>query len=273
VPTPRWVTLSTDFGSVYSAQVKGVLATLAPEARVVELTSELPAHRVEESAFLLAHMAKGFPAGTTHLAVVDPGVGTDRAPIVIRCPGGTHLVGPDNGLLAPLATALGGRDAFRIERTKVPGPTAPSVTFDGRDLFAPAAALLACRRPLRGFATPHPFRRYDLPIPSRDGEQIDGEVLHVDRFGNLITNVPPEWIPPGRPLRLRIDRGRFHPLPTVRTYAERSPGQLAALASSFGTLEISARGASAAARLGAGAGARVHIVAGGGVGNLFVPGG
>jgi len=263
VPAPRWVTLSTDFGSAYSAQVKGVLATLAPQARIVELSSELPAHRVVESAFLLAHMAKGFPSGTTHLAVVDPGVGTDRAPIVIRCSGGTHLVGPDNGLLAPLAAALGGGDGFRIDRRNVPGPASPSVTFDGRDLFAPAAALLARRRSVRGFATPHPFHRFELPTPSRDGERIDGEVLHVDRFGNLITNVPPEWLPRGVPLKLRIDRGRLRRLPMVRTYAEGAAGGLMALPSSFGTLEISARGTSAAARLGAGSGSRVRIVPGG----------
>jgi len=263
VPSDRWVTLTTDFGSVYAAQVKAVLASLAPRARLLELSDDLPAHGVPEAAFLLAHMASGFPPGTIHLAVIDPGVGGPRAPLVIRCPGGTHLVGPDNGLLAPLADRLGGGDGFRIDRARVPGPTRPSATFDGRDLFAPAAALLALGRDVRRFATPAGYERYQIPSAQRRGARISGKVLHVDRFGNVITNIPSEWVPAGPTRRVQVGTGRVRELPVVRSYHELPPRGIGVVGSSFGTVEISGRSAPAAGRLGARVGEGVRIDPGG----------
>jgi S-adenosyl-L-methionine hydrolase (adenosine-forming) len=235
-----------------------VLARRVPSARVVELTSELPARAISESAFLLSHMASGFPAGTIHIAVVDPGVGGDRAPIAIRCPEGSYLVGPDNGLLAPLAERLGGGNGFRIDRRKVGGPSHPSVTFDGRDLFAPAAALLARGRPVRGFATPTRYRPSPVPVARREGTRMAGSVLHVDRFGNLITNVPSEWAS-GASLWVELGGRPRRRLPVVRTYAELPERGLGVLASSFGTLEVSGRDLRASGHLRTGVGAVVRF--------------
>lgn len=255
----RWVTLTTDFGSVYSAQVKGVLAARAPRARLMELASDLPAHGIAESAFLLAHMAFGFPRGTVHLAVTDPGVGGARAPLVLRCPGETFLVGPDNGLLVPLADRLGGGKGYRIDRERVGGPDRPSVTFDGRDLFAPAAALLANGRSVRSFASPCSYRRYDVPVPARSDGSISGEVLHIDRFGNVVTNVPSAWVVPGERHSVRLGGGAARTLPVVRTYGELPGREIGLLGSSFGTLELSQQAGPAAGRLGARVGTRVRI--------------
>lgn len=245
----RLVTLSTDFGSAYAAQVKGVLAHRLPPGHVVELSHDLPRGGISEAAFVVRAMASAFPPGTVHLIVIDPGVGGDRRPVVVRCADGSVLVGPDNGVLFPLAKQLGPYRAVRIDRP--PRGTRPRVgtTFDGRDLFAPVAALLARGAPIRGFGPPHRLTVRPLPDPEGGPGRFRGEVVHVDRFGNLITNVPTEWVRPrGGRVRLRLGRvGRS--LPFVTSYEAIGAGRLGALGSSFGTLEIAVAGASAADRL------------------------
>ncbi len=239
--TPALVTLTSDLGAAYAAQMKAVLARTLPPGHVIDLTHELPAHRIAEAAFLLRAMARAFPAGTVHVAVVDPGVGGRRAPIVIRCRDGSRLVGPDNGVLAPLAAALGGARAWRIEPAAGSGPRVGS-TFEGRDLFAPTAARLALGAAPGSIGRPHRFHRLRLPQAERRPGGARGEILHIDRFGNLITNVPSDWIPVGSTqLSVRWGRRRARALPWAITYEHLPRQALGAVPSSFGLVEVARR--------------------------------
>ncbi len=246
---PRLVTLSTDLGDAYAAQMKAVLYRRLPPGAVVDLTHQLPPHRSEEAAFLLLHMARGFPPGTVHLAVVDPGVGGSRAPLVLASCDGSFLVGPDNGLLVPLAEALGSPRAFRLDPQRVAPGVAVSSTFEGRDLFAPAAALLAEGVPVARLGSRTKFRKFVLPVPRRAARAARGVVVHIDAFGNVISNVPTEWLPAGgRRVRLRTRYGR-RTLTRRRTYSEAAPGTLILIGSSFGLAELAIREGRAANRL------------------------
>lgn len=260
MPPPRLVTLTTDIGSAYAAQMKAVLYRSLPPGHVVDLTHDLPAHRIAEAAFVLQHAAAGFPAGTVHVAIVDPGVGSERAPLVLATAEGSSLVGPDNGVLAPLAAALGGAKSYRIDWTRLGLERAPSATFEGRDLFAPTAALLALGRRPSTVGPPVAYRRLVLPVPRRVHGRAVGMVLHIDRFGNLITNVPSDWLPErGTLVRVRIGPRRVVRLPRCRTYSELGPALLGVIGSSFGTLEVAVREGSAAERLRATVGERVEL--------------
>lgn len=254
-PGTPLVTLTTDIGWAYAAQMKAVLYRALPTVRVVDLAHDLAPHRVGEAAFLLRHMAAGFPAGTVHVAVVDPGVGSARAAVAVACSDGSRLVGPDNGVLSPLAAHLGLRRCVRLSRERVAPGARGSATFDGRDLFAPAAARLAGGAPLDELGTPFDLEAKPIPTAVHRHGGVDGTVLHVDRFGNLITNVEPGALPPGvRRVVVRFGRGRPRILPFVRTYSDLAPGRLGLLNSSFGLLEVAAREASAADRCHAGPG-------------------
>ncbi len=253
------VTLTSDVGAEYAAQMRAVLLATVPPERVVELTHELRPHGILEAAFLLRAMASGFPAGTIHLVVVDPGVGGRRVPLVVECRDGSLLVGPDNGVLMPLAEELGLARAFRIERSRSWLPTRVGTTFDGRDLFAPVAARLA-----RGLAperagaptVPVPFA---MPSPERRSGGARGAILHSDHFGNLITNVPTAWIPAGTVgLRLRFGRSSRR-LPWVTSYEAGGADRLVALGSSFGTVELAVAEGSAARRLRLAVGVGVEL--------------
>ncbi len=252
MPRRRLVTLTTDIGAVYAAQMKAVLYQRLPPGHVIDLVHDVTPHRIEEAAFLLRHMGAMFPPGTVHIAVVDPGVGSARAPVVVECADGSLLVGPDNGVLQPLSDRLGGGIAYRLDPARVTPGRRPSPTFEGRDLFAPAAARLATGTPARRLGRRFSPRPYSLPAPRRRGATIQGVVLHIDHFGNLITNVPGEWLPPeGRRMAVRLGRGAPRSLPRARTYADLAPRRLGILVSSFGTAEVSAREDSASRRLGA----------------------
>jgi len=254
---PRLVTLSSDLGAEYSAQVKAVLAQRVDPGRVVELTHDLPAHGVAEGAFLLEAMAKGFPAGTVHLAIVDPGVGGERAPLAVECSDGSRLVGPDNGLLYPLAETLGLRRAYRIDPSRVRNSPRVGTTFDARDLFAPAAARLARGARAASLGPAMRPRVFRLPRATRRSGGASGEVVHVDRYGNLISNIPTGWV------GSRVDRlvvrvgGRRRSVPWTRSYEAAGPGRILALGSSFGTLEVAVGEGNAARRLGARVGATI----------------
>ncbi|HZY70468.1 MAG TPA: SAM-dependent chlorinase/fluorinase [Thermoplasmata archaeon] len=252
MPRPRLVTLTTDVGPVYAAQMRAVLYSSLPPGSVVDLADDLAPHRVGEAGFFLHHAAERFPAGTVHLAVVDPGVGGRRAPVAIETADGSRLVGPDNGLLVPLAEALGVRRVMRLDPKRVAPGARVSTTFEGRDVFAPAAAKLALGAPLGSLGTAWTLRvRPPRPEPSRTARGIRGEIVYVDRFGNAITNVPSDWLPTeGALVEVEIGAARPRRLHRRRTYEELRVGQAGVLGSSFGTLEISVRESSSAARFG-----------------------
>lgn len=258
---PRLVTLTSDIGSVYAAQVKAVLHSRLPPGHVVELADDLTPHGIEEGAFLLEHLAARFPPGTVHLVIVDPGVGGARAPIAVRCSDGSVLVGPDNGVLAPLADRLGKPEARRILRERVtePGATA-SATFDGRDLFAPAAARLAGGMRFDRVGPRQPLHRLATPNPRRGSDRLVGTIRYIDRFGNLISDLASDWVPSKvNVATVRLGRRRAFRVPRVRFYEELGRGRVGLLGSSFGTLEVSVREGSAERTLRARAGERVEV--------------
>lgn len=246
------VTLSTDVGNVYAAQMKAVLYHYVAPGHVVDLAHDLPAHDVVEGGFMLRHMGAGFPHGTVHLAIVDPGVGGRRAPIAVRCSEGSVLVGPDNGLLAPLAERLGRPRAFELDPSKLRlNRSSISPTFEGRDLFAHAAGKIATGLRVATLGEAHPMVPLILPAPHRSRSGFVGEIVHIDGFGNLITNIPTAWIGTGtRTITVELSGHRRLRLPWVRTYEELPTRSLGVLGSSFGTIEVSARESSAAQRLG-----------------------
>jgi len=230
-------------------------------SNIVDLAHDLPAHGIREAAFLLREMARAFPPNSVHLAVVDPGVGGRRAAIALVTRAGPYLVGPDNGVLLPLAEELGLRSAYRIDPSRLHGRPRVGTTFDGRDVFAPAAAVLASGgRPsgLGSRTTPRPFA---LPVPRHAPRGAEGEVLHVDRFGNLITNIPSRWLPERvGSVEVRVGRaGRGATIPWAASYESLGRGVLGALGSSFGLVEVAVAEGRASDRLHASVGAPVAI--------------
>jgi S-adenosylmethionine hydrolase len=244
------ITLLTDFGTAdsYVAEVKGVLLTRAPGAVLVDITHEVPPGDVRAAQVILDRTWRRFPRDTVHLCVVDPGVGTPRQAIALSS-GGSRFVGPDNGLFTAM---LSGSESAVLA---VPAGAAP--TFHGRDVFAPAAAALATGAPLSALGAPATsFIHTPLPAPRRDGSATVGEILLVDRFGNLITNVGSDAVPAGGRVHVAgADTG-----PVRQTFGDVRPGELVAYVGSGGTIEIALRDGSAADRLAATRGDEVRVL-------------
>jgi S-adenosylmethionine hydrolase len=257
-PAPPLFTLLTDFGagSGYPAQLKGVLLGAIPDARIVDLSHEVPAFDVLAGALLLEACVPWFPAAAIHVGVVDPGVGTERRALLVVDAEGRRFAAPDNGLLTPFLGA--GARAWAIE---TPGvlPAPRSATFHGRDLFAPAAAWVARGGdPARlGRAVPDPIR---LPFPEASvrGGEVQGEVLAADPFGNLVTSIRERDLESaGGSVRAVSVDGR--PARWVRTFGEASRGDLVAMIGSRGRVEIAVCEGSAASVVGRARGARVSL--------------
>lgn len=248
------VTLTTDFGTSdpYVGVMKGVLHARFPAVRPVDLTHGVPPQDVKVGGFFLAHSWRWFPPGTVHVAVVDPGVGSERAILVAEELGHAFLA-PDNGLLGAVLSEAARVRALDVERFALP---ARSRTFHGRDVFAPAAAALAAGLAPEAAGVPlRSWRRMLLPAPVERPEGLAGEVLFADAFGNLITNLRPE--PGAEPAGVLEIAGRQ--LAVVGTYGEARAGELVALVNSYGSLEVALRSGSAARTLGVGAGAPVVL--------------
>jgi S-adenosylmethionine hydrolase len=244
------VTFTTDFGTRdgYAGAMKGVVLSIAPRATPVDITHGVPAQDVAAGAVALAQAAPLFPVGSIHVAVVDPGVGGERADLLVES-GGSFFVGPDNGVLSLAARAP--RKIYWIEAAAFRRePVSP--TFHGRDVFAPTAGRLAAGANPAD-AGPLVPKMVDLATPAlqrRDGV-IEGEVIHVDGFGNLITSLPAEALAsPGVTVEVEGTAGRFEPR-VGRTFSDVDPGALIAYVGSGGQLEIARRDGSAAGRIGA----------------------
>lgn len=245
---PPLITLLTDFGSAdsYVGEVKGVLTSRTFDARLVDITHHVPPGDVRAAQYILSRVWHRFPAETVHLVVVDPGVGTARRALAGEALG-HYFVAPDNGVLSCLP------EAARFVSLPIPEQAAP--TFHGRDVFAPAAAELAGGTALThlGQVIGDPLRA-PLPVPRHDGTTVIGEVLYVDRFGTLVTNIPGGQVEPGVRIKLAgTDVGAPR-----RTYGDVERGQLVAYVGSGGTVEIAVRDGSAARLLGIGVGAEVR---------------
>ena len=232
------ITLLTDFGTAdgYVGEMKGVLLTRAPDATIVDISHDIPPQDVEAARLTLARVWRRFPAGTVHLVVVDPGVGTDRAALAVSSDD-RFLVGPDNGVLSP-ALLMVGASAVALD---IPQHASPS--FHGRDVFAPAAAALATGGDPRelGSSLAQPRIRR-TPEPQRTGDgALMGEVISIDRFGNAITNLI--GLGPGTVEAAGLS------LPLRRTYGEASVGAPIAIVGSSGLIELAVRDGNAARAL------------------------
>jgi S-adenosylmethionine hydrolase len=250
------ITLTTDFGlrDGYVAAMKGAILSRAPAVLLVDVTHEIPPGAIGAAAYVLRQATGYFPDGTIHLAVVDPGVGSGRRGIVCKC-GSQLYVAPDNGVLAAVLDTQPPVRTHSITRSELWRPD-PSPVFHGRDIFGPVAAHLASGGRIEDVGDaidPASLVGCPWPRPSMQGEEWKGAVIYVDRFGNLVTNLPLE---PGRSLEgsAEID-GRRCPL--ARTYSEVSEGELVALRGSSGLLEIACHAGNAARILGAEPG---HVV-------------
>ena len=243
------MTFTTDFGSRdgYAGAMKGVVLSLAPAATLVDISHGVPPQDVAAGAVALAQAAALFPPGTIHVAVVDPGVGGVRADLLIES-GDSYFIGPDNGVLSLAARA--GRRIYRIEAPAFRRePVSP--TFHGRDVFAPTAGRLAAGVPASE-AGPRTDEMIELarPAVSRRAGQVEGRVIHVDAFGNLITSLGAEHLSVEASVEVEGTGGVYHPV-LARTFSDVASGALVAYLGSGGQLEIARRDGSAAAHVGA----------------------
>ncbi len=245
------ITLTTDFGlrdpSVGS--VKGVILSIHPDAVLVDLTHDLPRHAIASASYVLNMAATYFPAGSIHLAVVDPGVGSARRPLICSA-GGRWYVGPDNGVFAEVRRGDPSSECHEIADLRFGlKPPRSSPTFQGRDVFAPAAAWLARGTPPGAFGP----RVTDPVGPASSARQ--GEIVWIDRFGNLISGIAPDAGVEGFVVSVA---GRE--IPFVTHYAEGPPDAPAALVNSDGLVEVFVNRGDAAALLGASIGSPVALI-------------
>ncbi len=255
------VTLTTDFGagSPYAAQMKAVILRICPQATVVDITHHVPPQNVRYAALVLEDVAPFFPEGATHICVVDPGVGTARQIVLVQH-AGHFFVAPDNGVLSRTVPHTRPERFWVVNRS--PYWLHPvSATFHGRDIMAPVAARLASGQPPEDFGEPgQRLVSLDWPQPEVDSQQIRGQVLTADSFGNLITNIPRDTVEHwARGVSYQIECAGHTIGHFVRTYGERPPGTPVALISSNQRLELAVVQGSAATTLGAGAGTEVLV--------------
>ncbi|ROO83727.1 hypothetical protein EDD29_1235 [Actinocorallia herbida] len=255
-----FVSLTTDFGAAYTGIMAGVVARIAPAARVQVLSDEVTPYAVVEGAMLLAQALPYLPVGV-HVAVVDPGVGTARLPVGVRTGRGDLLVGPDNGLLAQAAEALGGAAEVRVlaePRLRLPEL---SGTFHGRDVFAPAAGHLACGVPLAEFGPPASLLPLSPPEPDVSPGSLTATALYADSFGSLVLGArPPDLADAFGPLPYGsvLDLDGIA-VPWVETYGDVPVGAPLLFKDSSGLLALAVNQGSAVREFSRKAGARLVL--------------
>ena len=260
----QFITLLTDFGlkDPYVSIMKGVIYSINPSVKVIDITHNIERHNIIQAAFILASAYKFFPKGTIHCVVVDPGVGTSRRALIVVS-NNYVFIGPDNGVLALAANQDEVKKVYEI----IPGkyiPKSSSNTFHGRDIFAPAAAYLS--KGVKPEDLGNPVSHYIVPNfakPLLKNNKIIGEVIYIDVFGNIITNIPRNVIEQanieaGSRLRLKIGR-TVYLLPFVRAYGEVGKGEPLILMDSFDFLEIAVNQDSAADMFKVSVGDKIEI--------------
>lgn len=245
------ITLLTDFGlkDPYVAEMKAVILSICPEAKIVDISHLVRKFDVRMGAFLLAQVAPFFPESTVHVAVVDPGVGTERRPIIVKTTRSLY-VGPDNGVLMLSAKREGIEHIYEIRNPQYLLPVI-SRTFHGRDIFSPVAAYLSLGVPPSSFGPEIKDPRipeFTNPCIRRGG--VAGEIIYIDDFGNLVTNINSEilmkaGIKEGDDLEIRVDDRILH-LKLCKAYGEVTPGKMLTVIGGSGFLEISVNLGSAA---------------------------
>src|SRR2546423_5781830 len=255
------IALLTDFGTEdhYAGTMKGVILGICPDATLVDITHDIPAHDVMAGALEIAAAYKFFPAGTIFVAVVDPGVGSARRGFAADT-GDYRFVAPDNGVLTQVFRETPAKKIVELTERRYARPTV-SRTVEGRDRFAPAAAWLAKGIQLSALGRPvTEIQRLDIPIPEVSADGISGTVLRVDRFGNLVTNIDRKTIERfAQSSAIEIDAGGHRIERLVATYAELPADGVGALFGSTDHLELAAPSSSAAERLGLERGTAVAI--------------
>jgi len=239
------ITLLTDFGDFYPGVMRGVILKICPDVKIVDIAHSVEPQNVYQGAFLLYHSYRFFP-NAVHVAVVDPGVGSDRKALIIECR--NHIfVGPDNGILYPSVVEDGIKRIWVIDEEKTSKITGElSTTFHGRDVFAPASAYAILGK-IEDVAKPYDgeIQSLDLFDYRMDGETIECRILFIDRFGNAVTNVKAEDLGDAKGFYVNETY-----IPMVRTYSDVAIGDPLALIGSFGTLELSVRNGSFADMFG-----------------------
>ncbi len=259
------ITLLTDFGDrdSFVASMKGVILTINPQATIVDLSHHVPPHSIEDAAYLLNSCYRYFPKGTVHVAVVDPGVGSVRRPLIAQSERYFFLA-PDNGLLTPILAEDSGMEVREIENLDF-RLTSPGHTFDGRDLFAPAAAWLTTQQPFASFGRLiDDCRTFTISKPKWEAMALVGEIVHVDQFGNLISNLTLHHVKEIQEVTKRpnaLIRIAGHTIDRlVGSYSEGHPLIAAALINSNGQIEIFLKEGSAARTMNVGRGQRVDLL-------------
>ena len=263
---PATICLFTDFGwdDAYVAQLKGAIVTIDPNARLLDLTHSIAPYNITEGAYLLDQCAEEFPAGTIFVAVVDPGVGTERQPILIETAKEKFFVGPDNGLFARVILNEGLLHAWKLDKPEFFRSGDVSRTFHGRDIFGPIAAHLSAGTPPDHLGTE--VKTLDTPAaiePTFNGGVIDAQVLHVDRYGNIILNLKggtdlAAMLKPGTLVKITAGRESFS-APFVKTYGDVDKGRLLMLFGSSGQLEISVNQGSAVRQIRVEPGTSIYL--------------
>ena len=257
----RIITLCTDFGQRdgYVAAMKGVILSIAPHTTLVDITHQIAPQSLREGAFVLGTACPFFPPETIHLVVIDPGVGGTRRAIAVQTER-YYFVAPDNGILTYVLQNERILNAVSLTKPRYWRARHISNTFHGRDIFAPAAAHLARGVALNELGDPiQDIVQLPLPHPQREKDgTILGEVLHIDHFGNIITNIPAEMLTSSSNWSIQIGERSIDTLSP--TYATVAPGQLLALIGSHGNLEIAMREGNAAQKLRVSPGTHVRVL-------------
>lgn len=255
------ITLTTDFGhkGPFTAVMKGVILSRFPGARIVDLAHDIPAQWPPEAGFWVSRSYSWFPAGSVHVAIVDPGVGTEREILVAKYDGHVFMA-PDNGLLAQLLdnaqdAVVYRLDVGRLAALELPDPSA---TFHGRDIFAPVAAEIAAGRLVASEVGP-PTTEWTpgwLDEPEVSATAITGVIVTIDTFGNLISNIDSSLL---NSFAEPVASIAGHQIPMLQTYGRAKPGDFLALVNSFGVVEVARAEGSAAEGLGSERGAPLLI--------------
>ncbi|NNE69651.1 MAG: SAM-dependent chlorinase/fluorinase [Rhodothermales bacterium] len=256
------ITFLTDFGTrdAYVSAMKGVALSVLPEANLVDISHDIPPQDVMQAAFVLRESAAWFPTGTVHVCVVDPGVGTERAAIAIRSQD-QYFVGPDNGIFS-LVLGRADHEAVVLDNPDFWRSADLSTTFHGRDVFAPAAAHLAAGRSLDQLGSPlDKLRPLHWALPIHDDQGIRGWVVHVDRFGNCITNITRDVFEAGRlDRRFKCYAGTVIVDQLRATYGSVEAGDPVLLFNSSGLLEIAVSRGNGAELYGLRTGSPINVV-------------
>ena len=258
------ITITTDFGhkGPFAAVMQGVIIQRFPDARVIDLAHDIPAQWPPEAGFWVSRAYRYFPAGSVHLAIVDPGVGTERDILIVEYDG-HYFLAPDNGLLARMLDDTDRAEVYKLDMNVLDslGIAAPSATFHGRDIFAPIAAELAAGR-----TTPAAIGKETrewipawLENPDVTANKVSGVVVTVDSFGNLISNIDATLIATFADPTAHIGG---HDIPMLQTYGRAQPGDYLALVNSFNVVEIARAEGNAADGLGVDRGAPVTMTNG-----------